>query len=133
VDISLRILVIDDMLPIVQFIEQALNRIGHKAICCTSGREALGLLSEQQVDLVICDLAMPEMNGWDVGREIRRLYEERRIPKPPFIVLTGWRGQSLDKERIADSGVDEVMEKPLDMQRLQRLVADAVRGRNLSA
>jgi two-component system cell cycle sensor histidine kinase/response regulator CckA len=131
-NVSLTILVIDDMPAIVQFIERALTRIGHAAIGCTSGQAALEVLRAKQVDVVICDLVMPEMNGWEVGREIRRLHEERCTPKPPFILLTGWGGQSLDKGKIADSGVDEVMEKPVDVKKLQRLVVEAVRDRSLA-
>ena len=59
--------------------------------------------------MVISDLGMPGMSGWDVGKAIRSICREKGIPKPPFILLTGWGGQELEKEKIAESGVDAVV------------------------
>ena len=57
---------------------------------------------------------MPGMNGWDVGKAIRSICQERGVSKPPFILLTGWGGQELEREKIAESGVDAVVAKPID-------------------
>ena len=48
------------------------------------------------------------------GRPFARYAEKRGIAKPPFILLTGWGGQELEKEKITESGVDAVVAKPID-------------------
>ena len=45
------------------------------------------------------------MNGWEVGKAIRMICQEGGIPKTPFILLTGWGGQALEKEKIIESSV----------------------------
>ena len=75
-------------------------------------------------DAIILDLAMPEINGWEVGKAIRSICHHRGRPKPPFILLTGWGGQELEKGRIADSGVDAVVEKPVEIATLLKVVRD---------
>ena len=70
------------------------------------------------MDLVICDLGMPGMSGWEVGSMVRSICREKGIPKTPFILLTGWGGQSLPRGKIAESGIDSVLEKPVDRPKL---------------
>jgi len=82
----------------------------------------LDILKENPVDLVICDLEMPGISGWEVGKRIRSLCEERDIPKTPFILLTGWGGQKTEAEKIAESGVDAVVEKPINIGNLREIV-----------
>jgi len=85
------------------------------------------------MDLVICDLGMPGMYGWEVGKSVKLFYEERRMLKVPFIWLTGWGGQSEEDTRMAHSGVDAVVEKPLDPARLRTLVEELGRGRSFGS
>ena len=58
------------------------------------------------------------MSGWEVGRNIASISARRGIPKPPFLLLTGWGGQTLEHARLRESGVDGVLEKPIDAKRL---------------
>jgi CheY-like chemotaxis protein len=79
--------------------------------------------------MVICDLGMPGMNGWEVGKAIRAICRERGLPKTPFILLTGWGGQELEQEKIIESAVDAIVEKPIDNKKLMatvRKVAETV-------
>ena len=109
----LTILVIDDDLNIATLIERILAKAGHRVFKALSGQEGLAIFNKEPVDLVICDLGMPGMNGWDVGKAIRSICREKGITKPPFVLLTGWGGQELEREKIAESGTDAVVAKPI--------------------
>ena len=67
---------------------------------------------------------MPGINGWEVGRRIRSICEERHIPKTPFILLTGWGGQKTEVEKIAESGVDAVVEKPINIENISEIIRE---------
>jgi len=111
---KLTILVIDDDLSIATLLERICVKAGHRVFKALSGQEGLTIFNKEPVDLVISDLGMPGMNGWDVGKAIRSICHERGVSKPPFILLTGWGGQELEKEKIAESGTDAVVAKPID-------------------
>jgi PAS domain S-box-containing protein len=116
------VLVIDDMQAVLDLLKAGLTRSGHVVVTASSGQQGLDIFKENPIDLVICDLGMPGINGWEVGKIIRSLCEERGIPKPPFILLTGWGGQKTEAEKISESGVDAVVEKPINIGSLREVV-----------
>jgi DNA-binding response OmpR family regulator/anti-sigma regulatory factor (Ser/Thr protein kinase) len=120
--LTLRILVVDDSEPVLTMLQEGLTELGQTVTTALSGPEALQELAENPYDLVICDLGMPDMNGWEVGRRIKSRCIAEEIPKPRFIMLTGWGGQWKAKEKIAESGVDAVVEKPVDLGELLGVV-----------
>ncbi|MBI4964578.1 MAG: response regulator [Desulfomonile tiedjei] len=115
---KLNILLIDDMKPVLTMLQEGLELHGHKVYSALSGNKALEIFKQRQIDIVICDLGMPEMNGWQVGQAIKGYCAENGKPKSPFILITGWSGQQNAKDRIAESGVDAVVEKPVELSRL---------------
>ncbi len=117
-DPRLTILAIDDMKPVVALLKAALERFGHSVLTALSGTEALEIYEGNQVDAVICDLGMPGMSGWEVGKAIREICLERGSVKTPFLLLTGWGGQALEKDKISESGVDGIVEKPIEISAL---------------
>jgi PAS domain S-box-containing protein len=117
-DLNLKILVIDDSEPIARLLHDLLTQQHQTVLTAVSATEGLDLFRDHEVDLVICDLGMPGMSGWEVGSMVRSICRERGIPKTPFILLTGWGGQSLPREKIAESGIDAVLEKPVDNPKL---------------
>jgi PAS domain S-box-containing protein len=124
---SYRILLIDDEEAIVRIFEKGLRKLGQTPITAFSGPQGLKMFEETEVDAVVCDLAMPGMNGWEVGRGIHELCVEKGIPKPPFIMLTGWAGQLADDEIHAHPDIDRIVEKPLKVPRLLEIVAKEIR------
>lgn len=126
---GLTILCIDDVEAMLKLMFYGLTEHNHTVIPALSGEDGLDQFVRRNVDLVICDLGMPGMNGWEVGKRIKELCEERDIPKPPFIILTGWAGQLDETDKIIEAGVDRIMEKPLDVQRVQDLIRDVMRER----
>ncbi|MFC1835172.1 PAS domain S-box protein [Thermodesulfobacteriota bacterium] len=124
----LRILLVDDDEPIVRIFEKGLKRLGQKPFPAFSGQQGLKILEDKEVDAVVCDLAMPGMNGWEVARVIHQMCLEKGIPKPPFILLTGWAGQLAEEEILAHPDVDRIVEKPIKVSRLLEIVEREVQG-----
>ena len=132
-DLRINILVVDDTEDVVSLLKDGLESYGQTVFAAHSGEEALEIYDESHVDLVICDLGMPGLTGWDVGRAVRKRCEEKGIPKTPFMLLTGWGGQIGERNRIAESGVDLILEKPLDINRLVEIIKEireTDKGRN---
>jgi len=117
-DLNLTVLAVDDMVPIVTMFKQILTLHGQEVFTATSGLEALALFQANSVDVVICDLGMPEMNGWEVFKIMKQICTDKNIPKPPFVLLTGWGGQALEEDRMLESGVAFVLGKPLDTKKI---------------
>lgn len=122
IDFRLDILVVDDMPAVIRHLESGLSRLGQNVFSASSGEEAVELFREAPMDVVVSDLAMPGMNGWQVGEAILTLCRERGITKPIFIILTGWGGQKDAERRIRESGVDLVLEKPVDIGTLAKAI-----------
>lgn len=128
----LRIIVIDDEELIAELLEEGLTAQGHTVLKALSGKEGLELYATHEVDVVICDLGMPEMNGWQVGKEIVEMCRQRGVPKTPFILCTGWGGQVRRDKEMVESGVNAIAEKPVDLTQLAKVVATAVYPQNAS-
>ncbi|MBI5572746.1 MAG: response regulator [Desulfomonile tiedjei] len=122
----LRMLVIDDMEPVVMTLKEILTQHGHTVLTALSGAEAVEIFKQNQLDIVLCDLGMPVMNGWEVGKALRLFSEERGIRKIPFVFITGWGDQLDEEERMAESGVDGVLAKPVNVPRLLEVVGALV-------
>jgi PAS domain S-box-containing protein len=125
----LSMLVVDDQQPIVRVLASALRMFGQTVIPATSGEDGFRIFQETPSDVVICDLGMPGMNGWQVGAAVKVFCLENRIPKPIFIIATGWGDQTGQDDRILESGVDAIVEKPLDVKKMMEIIRDLMAGR----
>ncbi len=103
-----RILIIEDEEEIAELLAEILKEGGHSAEFATDPRNGLDRFRKETFDVVFTDLSMPEMPGWLVAEEIRRLN-----PSVPVIMLTGW-GAQLDPEQVKASPVDCVLSKPIN-------------------
>ena len=82
---SLRILVADDELLVAGMLKTFLESVGHNVAVCLNGAEAIEAFENKEFDLAVVDLAMPEVDGWQVSRRVNELR-----PEVPIIVVTGW-------------------------------------------
>ena len=98
--VKLRILVVDDVDTLLKTIEDGLALYGQEVFTATSGKEALAIFNEKTVDVVVCDLGMEGMNGWEVSRAMKATCFQKGIPKTPFILLTGWGGQLSEQSAV---------------------------------
>jgi len=105
------VLVVDDDADIRALVRELLERAGYDVIDAPDGNEGLRLFYERQPDLVILDVAMPEMEGWEVLERIRELSDV------PVMMLTA-RAEELDKVRGLRAGADDYVTKPFGRQEL---------------
>jgi len=123
---ALSILVIDDMEPLLRLLGEGLTHYGHTVATALTGTEGLELYRGGHFDLVICDLGIPGLDGWEVAQQIRTICEGSRMPKTPFVLLTGWGDQVEESRRISECGVDRVVSKPVDIPKLLEILKDVV-------
>jgi signal transduction histidine kinase len=112
-----RVLVIDDEPEIRGVLRDILTSLGHMVVEAASGEEGLACCDSAGMDVILTDVSMPGLSGWDVAAECRR-----RFPRVPLGFVTGW-GDSLDLEATRRSGVRFVLSKPFAPVDLQSLVA----------
>ena len=105
------VLVVDDEPQILRVMRASLPIRGYEVLTASSGEEALNQLSKQLPDLVILDLAMPEMSGLEVCRRVRE------FSSVPIIVLSA-KGSEGDKVSALDLGADDYVTKPFGMDEL---------------
>ena len=117
-----RVLVIDDELPIAELLRDTLAVMGHSVDTAGGGREGLELALAGDYDLVMTDLGMPEVSGWDVARELRE-----KLSDLPIVLVTGWAATITDEE-IAESGVAAVVHKPFELKPLLAKVAEVLKA-----
>lgn len=105
------ILLVDDEYRMLDLIELFLLPYGMKCIKETSGRNAIEIVEEEKVDLVLLDLMMPDMNGWEVCKSIRE------FSNVPIIMLTA-RSDKMDLVNGLNIGADDYITKPFDEMEL---------------
>jgi signal transduction histidine kinase/CheY-like chemotaxis protein len=116
---SRRVLIVEDNLDAARMLGDVLQMEGHVVAIADSGPSALEALEARGADVVLCDIGLPEMSGYDVVRAIRERPSLRGIP---VVALTGY-GQPEDRERSLDAGFDEHFVKPMDLEALDDLLA----------
>lgn len=105
---SAKILVIDDHPDTVRLIEMTLRRFGHIVLGANSGQGGLELANQERPDLILLDLMMPDMDGYEV---CRRLRSQEHLAKIPIMMFTA-KSQAEDKLRGFNVGVDDYLTKP---------------------
>jgi len=122
-----RILVVDDQPLNVKLLADSLRRQGYETLTANSGREALERISAEPPDLVLLDVVMPEMNGYEVCRAIRA---RRKTQILPVIMVTALDPQ---EERIKglEAGADDFLTKPINQPELLARVRSLLRIKSL--
>lgn len=113
-----KILVVEDDSRVVIFLEDQLENLGHRVIIARNGMEALEKIQDDKPDLIVLDVMMPEMDGYEVSRRLKLSPETKNIP---IIMLTA-KGQLQDKIKGFDRGADDYLPKPYDKSELDARV-----------
>ena len=116
-----RILVVDDDQVIQQLLKVNLELEGYAVEVASDGEEALVLFDRFQPDLVLLDIMMPKLDGWEVARRLAGA-----TGGPPPIVLLSARAQESDVQKGNDLGVAAYVTKPFDPIQLLHLVAGII-------
>ena len=112
-----RVLVIDDDLPLRGMLAAALRQHGFQVLLAGDGAEGQRALTIHQPHVVLLDLAMPEVNGWDF---LQRLQETGHIGKVPIIVVSAHL--RVDPQAVLQMGVSAILPKPFNLPELIDLI-----------
>jgi CheY-like chemotaxis protein len=116
-----RVLVVDDNIDAAEMLSALLGALGAAVAVATSGMQALRVVSEFHPDVIVLDIGMPGMDGYEVARRLRALPDHAGTT---LIALTGW-GQEDDVARSREAGINHHLVKPPDLDALRDLVASA--------
>lgn len=124
---ALRMLVVDDDEEILGILRDMLRLKGHSVTAITDGEKAIDLLAHEEYDLVLTDLGMPSVSGWEIAR-----HAKMKDPKLPVILVTGW-GAQYEEDDLSRKGVDLVLSKPVSWEKLLGSINKAIGSNGVHA
>lgn len=117
--IGLHILVVDDRTDAASIMARLLRLYGHHVEVASDGSSAIARAQADKPDVVLLDIDLPDMSGYDVARYL----SEHLFDKPPLIItLTGY-GQESDLRRSEEAGIDVHLAKPVDPLELNNILS----------
>ena len=116
---SLRVLVVDDNVDTVLSFSMLLRASGHDVHTAHDGMEAVEAAIEYKPDVVLLDIGLPVLNGYEVARRIRL---EPTLEHIVLIALTGY-GQEADRQTALQAGFDHHLVKPARLEQLQKILS----------
>lgn len=121
---TLRILIVDDNRDSADSLGMMLKMMGNDTRTAYDGEEAVAVTAEFRPDVILLDIGLPKLNGYEACRRIRAREGGERVV---VIAQTGW-GQDEDRQRTHDAGFDHHMVKPVDPTALMTLLAGLSRA-----
>ena len=121
---AFRILVVDDNRDTASSLSMLLEILGNTVFTAYDGAEAVDAAGRHRPDVVLLDIGLPTMNGFDAARAIRREPWGRKMV---LVAVTGW-GQPEDKKKAAEAGFDHHLVKPVDPKALLKLLTELSRS-----
>lgn len=114
-------LLVEDNVMALKVLESMFNKLGYSYKSASTGKKALELFKKSSIDLVITDIGLPDMTGYEVAAQIRSW--EKENTKTPVVILglTGHAKELAQKESL-EAGIDDVYMKPITLELLQRMV-----------
>jgi len=117
-----RILIVDDEQIVLDVLQRILNRIGYETCVIESGKEALVTFRAQAFDLVLLDVLMPEMNGFQIAREIKQMKPDQKI-----IMVTGLgEDAAIHQAGTENILVDNVLSKPFSFEKVKNILEETL-------
>ena len=114
-----KILIADDNALNREIMHRRLEREGFDLVVASTGKEALSMARSERPSLILMDMSMPMMNGWDATRHLR---EDESLKHIPVIALTA-NAMMGDRERSLEAGCDEYESKPVDFPSLLKKIS----------
>ena len=119
----MRVLIVDDNRDSAASLGMVLEMLGAEVTLAHDGRSAIDAFSADDASVVLLDIGLPGMDGYEVARTLRARHPERR---PTIVAITGW-GQEEDRRKAREAGIDHHMIKPADIGQLQDLLVSLAR------
>ena len=124
-----RILVVDDEIYIVHILDFSLGMEGYEVITALDGEAALEKVKSEQPDLIVLDIMMPKLDGYEVCKAIKGNADTAHIP----VILLSAKGRNVDQKMGFDVGADDYITKPFSprklVERINQLLGQAVGSR----
>jgi CheY-like chemotaxis protein len=111
----MKILYVEDNDDNVYVVKNRLTRWGHTVLVAVNGRQGIEMALAEQPDLILMDLSLPELDGWEATRRLKAAAETKAIP----IVALSAHAMAGDREKALDAGCDDFDTKPIDFTRLR--------------
>ena len=124
-----KILLVEDNQDSREGLARRLQRRASEVVLACDGRQGVDLASAAAPDLILMDINLPVLDGWEATRLIRAADETRAIP---IIALTA-HALTSDRQKTLDAGCDDYHTKPVEFPRLLNQIESLLRGRNTSA
>ena len=121
-----KVLVVDDEIYIVHILDFSLGMEGYEVITALDGEQALERLEADKPDMIVLDIMMPKLDGYEVCRSIKSNPATRHIP----VILLSAKGRNVDQKMGFDVGADDYITKPFSprklVERINQLLGQAV-------
>jgi len=118
-----KILIVDDEAHIVNILKFNIKKAGYDVITAVNGEEALNIIAAEKPDLIICDVMMPKVTGFEVCQKVKN---DENLKNIPFILLTA-KGQEVDKDIGLKFGADHYLTKPFSPKSIVDKVAEILK------
>ena len=121
------ILVVEDDLKLRQMLCTVLLKNGYRTTAANDGEQALAILEREYIDLMVCDIMMPKMDGYELTKTLREAANDL-----PILMITA-RDTFLDKQRGFGAGADDYMVKPIDVNEMLLRITALLRRAKISS
>ncbi len=121
---KLTVLVVDDDESVLYLLKDIFLSLGYKILSAENGKKALEYIQRENFDLLVTDLALPDINGWTLSKVAKQ-----KNDKIPVIILTGW-GIDVSEEEAKRRGADYIITKPFDLDELLLVINTAIQSIN---
>ena len=125
---AMKILYVEDNEDNVYVLQQRLTRLGHTVLVAADGERALAMTAAERPDLVVMDLSLPGLDGWEATRRLKSMPATRDIP----VLALSAHAMAGDREKALAAGCDDYDSKPIDFARLRGNI-DALLGHGRGA
>jgi two-component system, OmpR family, KDP operon response regulator KdpE len=117
------IYVVEDESELREILNEALTHVGHRTRTAANGQALLDLMEEEKPDLILMDIGLPDMSGWDLRR---KLQEDTKYSDVPVIAVTGYGGPTLEATALKTLHFSDYLRKPYSladlMNRIERVI-----------
>ena len=124
-----RILVVEDNESSRDMLARRLSRRGYQVISAADGKRGIAMAHDQSPDLIVMDMSLPEIDGWEATRRLKADPATRAIP---IVALTA-HAMASDRKKAMDAGCDDYYTKPVDFESLVRSLETFLEARNRRA